>query len=75
MTDDDNLADPRISSRERSLLIEALDLLMRERSNALRIATVVAKTRGERLPNVRDFGLDDILRLSRELAKRHPGVH
>jgi hypothetical protein len=58
-----------VSQRERAFLVEALELLMRERSNALRIATTVAKARGERVPDVRDFGLDDILRLSRQLAQ------
>ena len=58
-----------VSQKERAFLVEALELLMRERSNALRIATAVAKARGERLPDVRDFGLDDILRLSRQLAE------
>jgi hypothetical protein len=58
-----------VSQRERAFLVEALELLMRERSNALRIATAVAKARGERLPDVRDFGLDDILRLSRQLTE------
>ena len=49
--------------------MEALELLIRERSNALRIATVVAQARGERVPDVQDFGLDDILRLSRQIAE------
>jgi hypothetical protein len=57
-----------VSSKERAFLVEALELLMRERSNALRIATAVAAARGDRLPDVQDFGLDDILRLSRQLA-------
>ena len=57
------------SQRERAFLVEALELLMRERSNALRIATAVAKARGERVPEVQDFGLDDILRLSRQIAE------
>lgn len=57
------------SPRERALLVEALELLMRERSNALRIATAVAKARGERVPEVQDFGLDDILRLSRQISE------
>ncbi|MDR5761352.1 hypothetical protein [Caballeronia sp. LZ035] len=57
-----------VSSRERAFLVEALELLMRERANALRIATAVAATRGDRLPDVQDFELDDILRLSRQLA-------
>jgi hypothetical protein len=59
---------PNVSSKERAFLVEALELLMRERSNALRIATAVAAARGDRLPDVQDFGLDDILRLSRQLA-------
>jgi hypothetical protein len=57
-----------VSSRERAFLVEALELLMRERSNALRIATAVTTARGDRLPDVQDFGLDGILRLSRQLS-------
>ncbi|WP_200823059.1 hypothetical protein [Caballeronia catudaia] len=64
----DQLNDVMVSQSERAYLVEALDLLMRERSNALRIATAVARARGDRVPDVHDFGLDDILRLSREIA-------
>jgi hypothetical protein len=64
----DHALSSNVSQRERAFLVEALELLMRERSNALRIATAVAKARGDRLPDVQDFGLDDILRLSRQLS-------
>ncbi|WP_421377364.1 hypothetical protein ACOCG7_06805 [Paraburkholderia sp. DD10] len=57
-----------VSPRERAFLVEALELLMRERLNGLRIAIAVAAARGDRLPDVQDFGLDDILRLSRQLS-------
>jgi hypothetical protein len=64
----DRVIAAKVSQRERAFLVEALELLMRERSNALRIAAAVAKARGERVPEVQDFGLDDILRLSRQIA-------
>ncbi|MFB9128637.1 hypothetical protein E2553_05230 [Paraburkholderia dipogonis] len=57
-----------MTEKDRAFLVEALELLMRERSNALRIATDVAKARGDRAPDVQEFGLGDILRLSRQLA-------
>ncbi|HEY2020317.1 hypothetical protein, partial [Paraburkholderia sp.] len=59
----------KVSERERAFLVEALELLMRERSNALRIATELAKARGDRVPEVQEFGLDDILRLSRQISE------
>ena len=68
MSAHDRFLASNVSSRERAFLVEALELLMRERSNALRIATAVATARGDRLPDVQDFGLDDILRLSRQLC-------
>ena len=64
----DHVVAANVSQRERAFLVEALELLMRERSNALRIATDVAKARGDRVPEVQEFGLDDILRLSRQIA-------
>lgn len=68
MSAHDRFLASNVSPRERAFLVEALELLMRERSNALRIATAVAAARGDRLPDVQDFGLDDILRLSRQLS-------
>jgi hypothetical protein len=68
MSAHDRFLASNVSPRERAFLVEALELLMRERSNALRIATAVAASRGDRLPDVQDFGLDDILRLSRQLS-------
>jgi len=43
---------------------------VRERSSALRIAAKIADAAGERIPNVGDYGLPDILRLSRALSLR-----
>ncbi|MGF6958335.1 hypothetical protein QFZ97_004265 [Paraburkholderia youngii] len=64
-----HVIDSDTSQLERAFLVEALELLIRERSNALRMATAVAKDRGDRVPEVRDFGLEDILRLSRQIAE------
>jgi hypothetical protein len=68
MSAHDSFLASNVSPSDRAFLVEALELLMRERSNALRIATAVAAARGERLPDVQDFALDDILRLSRQLC-------
>ncbi|ORC47424.1 hypothetical protein B2G74_20015 [Burkholderia sp. A27] len=65
----DQVIGAKVSQRELAFLVEALELLMRERSNALRIATAVAKARGDRVPEVQEFGLDDILRLSRLICE------
>ncbi|TCK32576.1 hypothetical protein B0G84_8390 [Paraburkholderia sp. BL8N3] len=73
MSAHDQINGAMVSQSERAYLVEALDLLMRERSNALRIATAVARARGDRIPEVHDFGLDDILRLSREIAGTSSG--
>jgi hypothetical protein len=69
MSAHDQIFASTVSQRERAFLVEALELLMRERSNALRIATAVAKARGDRVPDVQDFELADILRLSRQLSE------
>ncbi|NIF56051.1 hypothetical protein F3J19_28870 [Burkholderia sp. Ax-1724] len=50
---------------DREILSEGLCALLRERSVAYEIATKVALAQGLAKPNVRDFGLPDILRLSR----------
>ncbi|SDR51687.1 hypothetical protein SAMN05443245_6995 [Paraburkholderia fungorum] len=65
----DNLDD-----RDRKLLADALGALLRERSCALQIASDVAAVKGERGPTVTDFGLPDILRLSRMLSQSEERV-
>jgi len=59
-----------LTDADRQVLGEALAALLRERSSALRIAAKIADATGGRLPNVGDFGLPDILRLSRALSCR-----
>ena len=61
-----------VSKGDLALLAEALQLLLRERHIAHRIATSVAITRGERKPEIHEFGLVDILRLSRQIANLEP---
>jgi hypothetical protein len=56
-----------LSCTDRALLAEALTLLLRERSGAFRIASDVAMSKGREVPDVAEFGLSDILRLSRLL--------
>lgn len=65
-----------IARGDLALLSEGLQLLLRERSAAHRIATAIAATRGERPPDIREFGLVDILRLSRRITEIEPNnVH
>ncbi|MBV8628820.1 MAG: hypothetical protein JO371_13290 [Paraburkholderia sp.] len=59
-----------VSNDDRELLVEALAALLRERYSAFRIATQVAGARGRDQPDVKDFGLADILRLHRQLEVR-----
>jgi hypothetical protein len=54
-----------LSAADRELLSAGLSSLLRERSVAYELATKVALSRGHAQPNVDDFGLSDILRLSR----------
>jgi len=57
-----------ISTEDRTILVEALAVLLRERSNAHRLAIEIAAARGERGPDISDYGVLDILRLSRAIA-------
>lgn len=50
---------------DRKIISQGLTALLRERSVAYEIAVNVALSRGIARPDVRDFGLPDILRLSR----------
>ncbi|WP_035942134.1 hypothetical protein [Caballeronia glathei] len=50
---------------DREIISQGLTALLRERSVAYEIAVDVALSRGLARPDVRDFGLPDILRLSR----------
>jgi len=52
---------------DREIISEGLTALLRERSVAYEIAVKIALSRGLAQPDVRDFGLPDILRLSRKI--------
>ena len=54
-----------LTAADREILSEGLCALLRERSVAYEIAAKVALAQGLAKPNVTDFGLPDILRLSR----------
>lgn len=54
-----------LSADDREILAQGLIALLRERSIAYEIAMKVAVAKGLGPPNVDDFGLPDILRLSR----------
>jgi Ni,Fe-hydrogenase maturation factor len=54
-----------LSDKDKKLIIDALEALLRERSIAFRIALDAVPAKGNRQFNVHDFGLPDILRLSR----------
>ena len=60
------LAEPEaLSSSDRVIIAQGLKALLRERSVAYELAVSVADARGHARPDVRDFGLPDILRLTR----------
>lgn len=54
-----------LTAADREIISQGLTALLRERSVAYEIAVEVALSRGLARPDVRDFGLPDILRLSR----------
>ncbi|MFM0139359.1 hypothetical protein [Caballeronia grimmiae] len=59
-----------LTAADRKIISEGLTALLRERSVAYEIAANVALSRGLARPDVRDFGLPEILRLSREIEKK-----
>jgi hypothetical protein len=54
-----------LTPAEREIISQGLNALLRERYRAYEIAVKVALSRGHTQPSVSDFGLPDILRLSR----------
>lgn len=56
-----------LSVADCEILVQGLNALLRERSIAFEIAVKVAADRGLTMPNVGDYGLPDILRLSRSI--------
>jgi hypothetical protein len=54
-----------LTATDREIISQGLNALLRERSLAYEIAVNVALSRGHAQPSVSDFGLPDILRLSR----------
>jgi hypothetical protein len=54
-----------LTAADREIISQGLTALLRERSVAYEIAVDVALSRGLARPDVRDFGLPDILHLSR----------
>jgi hypothetical protein len=58
----------RFDESDVSILSAALELLLDERSRALKLAAHIARGKGEALPNQDDFGLTTILRLARRCA-------
>ncbi len=63
-----NCDDPgTLSTSDWEILVQGLNALLRERSIAYQIAVKVAMDRGLATPSVGDYGLPDILRLSRSI--------
>jgi hypothetical protein len=54
-----------LTAADREIVSQGLNALLRERTVAYEIAMKVALSRGYARPSVSDFGLPDILRLSR----------
>jgi hypothetical protein len=59
-----------LTAADREILSQGFDSLLRERSVAYEIAVKVALSRGLDRPNVIDFGVPDILRLSRLIQEQ-----
>lgn len=57
-----------LSDKDKRLIREGLEALLRERSVAFRFAQDTALVKGNRQLDVHDFELPDILRLSRILC-------
>jgi hypothetical protein len=58
----------RIDASDVRIISAALELLLGERSRALKLAAEIARGKGEAMPDQEDFGLTTILRLSRRCA-------
>jgi len=61
-----------VSDDDCLILADALAVLFKERACALRLAAAIATARGERVPDAHDFGLTQILRLSRAIGSDVP---
>jgi hypothetical protein len=59
-----------VSDADYEVLEVALAALLRERSCAMRIAAKVPTETGREAPQVKEFGLPDILRRSRAISSR-----
>jgi hypothetical protein len=70
MTSNKFIGPDDLTAADQEILSQGLDSLLRERSVAYEIAVKVALSRGFDRPNVTDFGLPDILRLSRLIQTR-----
>ena len=70
MTSNEFIGPDDLTAADREILSQGLDSLLRERSVAYEIAVKVALSRGLDRPNVIDFGLPDILRLSRLIREQ-----
>lgn len=57
--------DLRFDASDRGIIEKALHVLLQERSRAFELATEIAKSKGNPMPNHEDFGLSAILRLAR----------
>ena len=57
-----------VSDDDCIILADSLAVLFKERACALRLAAAIAAARGERVPDAHDFGLTQILRLSRAIG-------
>ncbi|TDY16975.1 hypothetical protein B0G81_8128 [Paraburkholderia sp. BL6665CI2N2] len=61
----------RLSALQKSLLWEALSLLIITRARALELAVEVCRRQGNAAPDVLDFHLPAIIELQRQFGSRH----
>jgi hypothetical protein len=70
--DDESFSAHALSISDREIIAQGLSALLRERSQAYVVCSKVARSKGQCLPDVQDFGLSEILRLSRTIRYNRP---
>jgi hypothetical protein len=59
-----------LDEKDRALLMEALEALLRERRRAMELSRVVLSERAQQAIGLEDFGIGEVLRAARALAGR-----
>ncbi|WP_395065573.1 hypothetical protein [Paraburkholderia silvatlantica] len=62
-----------LDEKDRALMLEALDALLRERRRAMELSRIVLSERAREAIGFEDFGIGEVLRAARALATRIAG--